>query len=293
MNINQIRYFIALASAKNYTRAAQALYITQPTLSQQISAIEKELGAKLFERGRRGVELTPAGKSFLPHAEAMMKEWNQSLLDLREGTKKVNLRAGLFWTFSSHGVTDILHLYEMSHPEVEFSFHIDGSLNLLDMLKNNQTDFAFVTENFNKDEHLEIQANLWDESELLAVMNSHHRLAGRRSVSFKDFDNENVLQTGLNTFHYHQMEKMIEQSHAKMKIIGYSSQETVIVDSAKTGLAIGFLSGISYDHIHEDGVVAVPLEPSIPIRIYLVCREDAPVTVKKAVEDLIALKKTL
>ena len=82
MNMNQIRYFIALASAKNYTKAAQPLYITLPTLSQQISAIEKELGS------RRKVELAPAGKSFLPHARLIMKEWNQSLQDLKGGAKK-------------------------------------------------------------------------------------------------------------------------------------------------------------------------------------------------------------
>lgn len=88
MNMNQIRYFIALASAKNYTKAAQPLYITLPPLSQQISAIEKELGTRLFERSRRKVELAPAGKSFLPHAWLIMKEWNQSLQDLKDGAKK-------------------------------------------------------------------------------------------------------------------------------------------------------------------------------------------------------------
>ena len=90
--MNQIRYFLALVSTKNYTRAAQALYITQPTLSQQISAIEKELDTKLFERSRHKVELTPAGKALLPHAQAMMAEWNQAILDLTEGKKKTVFR---------------------------------------------------------------------------------------------------------------------------------------------------------------------------------------------------------
>lgn len=74
--------------SKELYKAAQPLYITLPTLSQQISAIEKELGTQLFERSRRKVELTPAGKSFLPHARLNMKEWNQSLQDLKDGAKK-------------------------------------------------------------------------------------------------------------------------------------------------------------------------------------------------------------
>lgn len=293
MNMNQIRYFLALVSTKNYTRAAQALYITQPTLSQQISAIEKELDTKLFERSRHKVELTPAGKALLPHAQAMMAEWNQAILDLTEGKKKTVLRAGLFWTFSSHGIADTLHLYEMAHPEIEFSFHMDGSMDLIEMLKDNQLDFIFVSENFTKDENDKLQANLWDESELMAVMNSHHRLAGRSSVSFNDFDHENVLQTGKNTFRYHQIEQLIEQSGANMNVIGFSSQETVIHDLAKTGMAIGFISRVAFSHIEEEGIVAIPLEPTIPIRIYLVCRADAGSVVTDAVASLLLLKKAL
>lgn len=85
---------------------------------------------------------------------------------------------------------------------MEFSFHMDGSLNLVEMLKDNQLDFIFISDNFEKDDNNQIQAHLWDERELMAIMNAHHRLAGRSSVSFEDFDNENVLQTGPNTFRY-------------------------------------------------------------------------------------------
>ncbi|MDD7087084.1 MAG: LysR family transcriptional regulator substrate-binding protein [Galactobacillus timonensis] len=183
-------------------------------------------------------------------------------------------------------------MYEMAHPEMEFSFHMDGSLNLVEMLKDNQLDFIFVSDNFEKDDNNQIQAHLWDERELMAVMNAHHRLAGRSSVSFEDFDNENVLQTGPNTFGYHQMEQLVEHSHANMKIIGSSSQETVIVDLAKSGLTTGFLSRIAFSHTQEDGITAVPLKPPIPTRIYLVCRSDASKMITQAVADL-SLRITL
>ena len=71
------------------------------------------------------------------------------------------------------------------------------------------------------------------------------------------------------------MEQLVEHSHANMKIIGSSSQETIIVDLAKSGFATGFLSQIAFSHTQEDGITAVPLKPPIPTRIYLVCRSDA------------------
>lgn len=66
MQLRQLEYFLAVWEAGSFSGAAARLYVTQPSLSQQIGALEKELGAVLLERGRQGVTLTPAGRVFLP-----------------------------------------------------------------------------------------------------------------------------------------------------------------------------------------------------------------------------------
>ena len=88
MNWNQIRYVIVTAEEKNMTRAAEKLFISQPSLSISISQLEEELGQRLFERKGKGVELTYAGQIFLDWAQtvdASMLRLNQRLLELREG----------------------------------------------------------------------------------------------------------------------------------------------------------------------------------------------------------------
>ncbi|MFD8971618.1 MULTISPECIES: LysR substrate-binding domain-containing protein [unclassified Streptomyces] len=72
-----LRYFLAVAEELHFTRAAEKLYVSQPALSKQIRALERQLGAPLFDRGRQGVALTPVGTALLPHARAALAAWEE------------------------------------------------------------------------------------------------------------------------------------------------------------------------------------------------------------------------
>jgi DNA-binding transcriptional LysR family regulator len=97
MEIRLLRAFLTVADLRNFGRAAEALFLSQPALSKQIVALEESLGGRLFERGRHGAELTAFGEAFLPDAETLVRDADEVLARAREASsgRRGHLRIGL------------------------------------------------------------------------------------------------------------------------------------------------------------------------------------------------------
>jgi LysR family hydrogen peroxide-inducible transcriptional activator len=98
MDLKQLRYVVAVAERGSFSRAAEAAFVTQPTLSAAIGALENELGAPLFERGRAGAKTTPTGERFLAHAKAVLREVEAARAEARRREPVRPLRIGLSTT---------------------------------------------------------------------------------------------------------------------------------------------------------------------------------------------------
>ena len=132
MDLKQLQYFLAVAKHLNFSRAAEALYISQPTLSYQIAELEKELGTTLFVRDRRKVFLTPAGGALLPLANKTL-DCAQEIRNLAqrgfpETERLQSLSVAFDRTedhFESTGVTELIAQFSRDYPDVELNMHQD------------------------------------------------------------------------------------------------------------------------------------------------------------------------
>jgi DNA-binding transcriptional LysR family regulator len=117
--IRELRYFVAVAEELNFTRAAERLHVSQPSLSAAVRQLETRVGVTLFDRTTRRVDLTPAGRTLLAHARAVLDA--SSSLDgaLREHRHRSRLRVGIFAQGAGHLTLPILREFEAAHPEVE------------------------------------------------------------------------------------------------------------------------------------------------------------------------------
>jgi len=123
VNLRQLEYFVVIAEEGSFTRAAERLLVAQPSLSQQIAALERELGGELLERLPRGVRLTVAGQSFLPEARAALSHADRArrlvrmATDLEAGTLEIAAA-----TSASAGILpSVLRRWQLAHPEIEVS----------------------------------------------------------------------------------------------------------------------------------------------------------------------------
>jgi LysR family cyn operon transcriptional activator len=129
MELRQIHYFMAVAAHQNFSRAAEHVHISQPSLSVQISGLEEELGTRLFDRLGRKVILTQAGELFRTHAERALRELEQAAQVVHElqGAKRGRLIVGALSTVNSYLITPLVTKFKQRFPGIQLQVHAQPS----------------------------------------------------------------------------------------------------------------------------------------------------------------------
>ncbi len=120
MEVRHIRYLLAVADHGNFTRAAQSLHISQPTLSQQIKQLERALGVVLLDRSGRTVRLTDVGEAYAHHARLALRDLGtaeRAVHDVQDLTRG-QLRAAITPTFTAYLIGPLVHRFRSAHPGI-------------------------------------------------------------------------------------------------------------------------------------------------------------------------------
>ncbi|MFI6284140.1 LysR family transcriptional regulator [Streptomyces sp. NPDC051018] len=146
MQFQQLVYFVAVAESRHFTHAAERVHVSQPSLSQQIRALEKELGAELFSRARGNIALTEAGEALLPLARRILADADtarhevQELAQLRRG----RVRLGATPSLCTGLLPDVLRAFHDRHPGIRLLIEEGGSHDLVRQLARGALDLALV-----------------------------------------------------------------------------------------------------------------------------------------------------
>ena len=192
MELRQLRTFVAVAEELHFHRAAQRLYIAQPSVSQQIKALESELGVKLFERDRRSVSLTPAGTVLLDEARELLARAEHALALVRAAGEGARGRLRLSLTRSLTGgiAGAIVNAYRERYPEVDLELAVGNTMMHVQQLHAGNIDAGFVRPPL-EDPLLE-ELPLGREP-LVCVLPKGHRLARRSTVRREDLYDEPLV----------------------------------------------------------------------------------------------------
>jgi DNA-binding transcriptional LysR family regulator len=147
MELRHLRYFIAVAEEGHITRAAERLNMQQPPLSQQIKALEQEIGAQLFRRKPRGVELTDAGRAFLDEARAILARLDHAVATTRRTARGEQGRIAIGFTSSApfHPfVPRVIRAFREMYPLVALQLEEAGTSELVEALRDEHVDAAFI-----------------------------------------------------------------------------------------------------------------------------------------------------
>lgn len=146
MQFQQLLYFVAVAETRHFTRAAERVHVAQPSLSQQIKALERELGAELFSRARGNITLTDAGETLLPLARRILADADTARLEVQElaQLRRGRVRLGATPSICTGLLPDVLRAFHDAHPGIELLIEESGSLDLVRELARGALDLALI-----------------------------------------------------------------------------------------------------------------------------------------------------
>ena len=146
MELYQLGYFIEIARQRSFTRAAGRLHMAQPALSQQIKNLEAELGTPLFNRGRKEVQLTAAGKAFLPRAEGLLAQAEAAKAVVSDVARLCGgkLTIAAIPSVSACLLPEVIQRFSRQHPQVALQLIEDSSERVADCVESGQADIGFL-----------------------------------------------------------------------------------------------------------------------------------------------------
>ena len=194
MELHQLRYFVAIAETGNFTRAAERSHITQPSLSQQILNLEREVGHKLFHRLGRKAVLTEAGTTFLERARKILFEVENATKELKDHPAlDRRITVGAVPTVAPYLVAPLVARCRETHPNLLIHVREDFRSNLSRAVVEGELDLAVVTLPV-KDHRLSIEPLMSEP--LLLVVNKGHPLTGRSEITANDLAEETFVTMG-------------------------------------------------------------------------------------------------
>jgi DNA-binding transcriptional LysR family regulator len=194
MELRHLRYFLAVAEELNFTRAARRLNMAQPPLTQQIKALEAEMGVSLFDRTGYRVELTDAGRSFVPQVARILADVRNAVLIAKRAAEGQvgHVRVGFTESASFNPlVTAAFRNFRAAYPEVEVSLEESPTTVLATGLREGRIDAAFVRPPLRSVEGIDL--HMIDEEEMVVAVACGHPLAQRADLEIRDLANETFV----------------------------------------------------------------------------------------------------
>ncbi|QHS10589.1 LysR family transcriptional regulator [Sinimarinibacterium sp. NLF-5-8] len=277
MELRHLRYFVAVAEARHFTRAAEKIGIGQPPLSQQIQALERELGTRLFVRLPRGVNLTAAGEALFDDARRILRDVERAV----DRTQRVargelgRLRMGMINSAPFHPlIPEVIREFRRHYPNVALTLDEGATPNLAASIRADVLDVAFVRPLLRTENGI-ASKTLLDE-DLVVVLPQEHPLTRRKAVPLSALSSEpfvlfpRSVGAGLHEEILHACSSAGFVPH----VLQETSQVTSIVNLVAAGLGVSLVPA-SMQQMHTVGVAYRPLQKPAPIaRLCLIYRED-------------------
>jgi len=237
MDLRQLRYLITIAQESNFTRAAEKVYVSQSALSQQIQALEQEVGTLLLDRSKRGVQLTAAGRILYHHAERIFLELEaaETAIQELEGLQRGELHLGVVQTVNDYLMPSLATAFAEQHPQIKL---------IIDELSSDEIEVRLergelqVGLGFIPSTNASINTRALFEEQLVLIVRDDHPLARQKTVAVENLDQMPMVMLS-NTFCTRRLwEENAQLNSAQPRVVmEMNTVSSILAVVEKTGLA--------------------------------------------------------
>ncbi|WP_250038117.1 LysR substrate-binding domain-containing protein [Paractinoplanes maris] len=255
LELRHLRYFVAVAEQSSFGRAAQRLHVAQQSLSQQIAALERLLGVRLFDRDSRGTRLTAAGSAFLPSAREILHRVEVAVSDVRRVAGTLDL--AFLESTANYMLPPVVRAVRERFPDAALTTHNVSIAELVAGLRDGRYDAAFTRPPGVPD----LATRVLVTEPVCVAMPSGHPLAGRESVRLSDLAGENWVLTPRDSWPpwHEKYDRDFATAGFEPRVVQRAAGVPNLLGLVAAGIGITRLAR-SARSIRAGGVVFVPLE---------------------------------
>lgn len=263
ITFRQLETFAAVSRLNSFTKAADALHLTQPAVSIQIRQIVDTIGLPLFEQTGRDIALTPAGQELLKTVRGLDDIWNrfESAIDDLKGLKRGKLRVALVTT-AKYFLPRMLGAFCKRYPEIDIELEIANREKIVERLRNNQDDLYVMS--YPPDD-LDIVRLPFLDNEYVVIAPASHWAVGRE-VSLQALANEPFLLRELGSGSRHVIDEHMRDSNTPLKVRLALASNEAIRDLVASGMGLSVLSRHALGHDPESAGLAVLNVEGFPLK---------------------------
>ena len=196
MDITPLRYVVTLARMRSFSRAAEALFVSQSSLSQQIAKLEKEIGYPLFHRTTKYVQITEEGTRFLSQAKKVLAEYDalHAQVEATRAAMNHTINLGMSVVYRPAAAEAVVRFMQ-THPDIDVNLTSAWELDLVEMLRNGRIDLALFGVDWENDDLSGMSVTPLHDERVVVTLSPQHPLAQRESVSLTELANETLIFT--------------------------------------------------------------------------------------------------
>ncbi|HLU10452.1 MAG TPA: LysR family transcriptional regulator [Oceanobacillus sp.] len=254
LDLHKLNIFVTVARLGNFTRAAEHLHMTQPTVSQQLAALEAALGAPLIERDTRRLRLTAAGEALLPYGEKMVALSNEAKEAVRTaaGLEQSTLRLGVGHTLATYVLPNLLSRYRSDYPQYRTKISVGNTSDLLALLVTDAIDLALVG---SPATHPEIVTQPFMSDRLVVIVAPDDEWANRTEVEPMELLSRVFLTREPGSALHASVERLFGSDALEADNVILLGETEAIKRSVEAGLGVALVQGIAVEREVNAGLL--------------------------------------